>query len=121
MLRSPTSCMRMSGPFPVARTPRSPARCHNCTRDGHLPRMSLRRPASEGGLSGGAAKRSRTRDRITMTDRPSHNLDGLDIDLVRRIDEVCRRFEDDWREGRLARIEDFVVDVSQEFRRMIRT
>jgi len=56
-----------------------------------------------------------------MTDRPSHNLDGLDIDLVRRIDEVCRRFEDDWREGRLARIEDFVVDVSQEFRRMIRT
>ena len=28
-----------------------------------------------------------------MTDRPSHNLDGLDINLARRIDEVCRRFE----------------------------
>ena len=34
-----------------------------------------------------------------MSDRPSHNLDGLDIDLARRIDEVCRRFEADWRRG----------------------
>ena len=30
-----------------------------------------------------------------MSDRPSHNLGGLDIDLARRIDEVCRRFEAD--------------------------
>ena len=34
-----------------------------------------------------------------MSDRPSHNLDGLDIELARRIDAVCRRFEADWREG----------------------
>ena len=34
-----------------------------------------------------------------MSDRPSHNLGGLDIDLARRIDEVCRRFEADWRAG----------------------
>ena len=56
-----------------------------------------------------------------MSDRPSQNLDGLDFDLARRIDAVCRRFEADWREGRHPRIEDFVVDISQEFRRMIRT
>ncbi len=51
-----------------------------------------------------------------MSDRPSHNLDGLDINLARRIDEVCRQFEADWREGRQPRIEDYLVDVSQEGR-----
>ncbi len=40
-----------------------------------------------------------TKDRIKMSDRPSHNLDGLDIDLARQIDAVCRRFEADWRAG----------------------
>ena len=33
-----------------------------------------------------------------MSNRPSHNLDGLDIGKARRIDAVCRRFEADWRE-----------------------
>jgi hypothetical protein len=28
-----------------------------------------------------------------MTDRPSHKLDGLPINLARRIDEICRPFE----------------------------
>jgi eukaryotic-like serine/threonine-protein kinase len=51
-----------------------------------------------------------------MSDRPSHNLSGLHIDLARRIDEVCRRFEAVWREGRQPRVEDFLVDVSQEGR-----
>jgi hypothetical protein len=41
-----------------------------------------------------------------MSDRPSHNLSGLDINLASRIDEVCRQFEADWREGRRPRIED---------------
>src|SRR5271165_6939540 len=49
-----------------------------------------------------------------MSDRPSHNLEGLDVELARRIDEVCRRFEADWREGRQPRIEDYLGDVSQE-------
>ncbi len=49
-----------------------------------------------------------------MSDRPSHNLEGLDIGLARRIDAVCWRFEADWRQGRHPRIEDFVVDVSEE-------
>ena len=55
-----------------------------------------------------------------MSDRPSHNLDGLDIDLARRIDEVCRRFEADWRAGRQPGIEDYVVDVSHQGRPALR-
>ena len=69
--------------------------------------------ASAGRFRRGAADGPRTKDRIKMSDRPSHNLDGLDIDLARRIDEVCRRFEADWREGRQPRIEDYLVDVSR--------
>ena len=34
-----------------------------------------------------------------MNECSSHDLDALNIDLARRIDEVCRRFEADWREG----------------------
>jgi hypothetical protein len=49
-----------------------------------------------------------------MSDRPSQNLDGLKVDLARRIDEVCRRFEADWRQGRQLRIEDYLGDVPDE-------
>jgi eukaryotic-like serine/threonine-protein kinase len=55
-----------------------------------------------------------------MSDRPSDNLGGLDIDLARRIDEVCRRFEADWRAGRQPRIEDYLVEVSDEGRPALR-
>ena len=46
-----------------------------------------------------------------MSDRPSHNLDGLGIDLARRIDEVCRRFEADWRQGRQPHFEEYLGEV----------
>jgi len=36
---------------------------------------------------------------MKMSDQPSNNLEGLDLDLARRIDEVCLRFEADWRLG----------------------
>ncbi|MGO9919624.1 MAG: protein kinase domain-containing protein [Isosphaeraceae bacterium] len=55
-----------------------------------------------------------------MSDRPSHNLAGLDIDLARRIDQVCRRFEADWRQGCQPRIEDYLVDISDEDRAALR-
>jgi WD40 repeat protein len=55
-----------------------------------------------------------------MNDQPSDNLDGLDIDLARRINKVCRRFEADWRKGRQPRIEDYLVDVSDEGRPALR-
>ncbi len=56
-----------------------------------------------------------------MSDRPSQNLGGLDIELTRRIDAVCRRFEADVREGRQPRIENYLVDVSAEARPALRT
>jgi serine/threonine-protein kinase len=43
-----------------------------------------------------------------MSDPASHNLGGLDIDLARRIDEVCRRFEADWRAGHQPRVEEYL-------------
>ncbi|MFI5459465.1 MAG: protein kinase [Isosphaerales bacterium] len=55
-----------------------------------------------------------------MSDRPSQDLDGLDIDLARRIHEVCRRFEAGWREGRQPRIQDYLIDVSHESRPALR-
>jgi Protein kinase domain len=55
-----------------------------------------------------------------MSDRPSHNLSGLDIDLARRIDEVCRRFEADWREGRRTAVEDYLGEVPEQGRAALR-
>ncbi len=38
----------------------------------------------------------------------------LDIDLLRRIDAICRRFEGDWREGKHPRVKDYLTEVSGE-------
>ena len=46
-----------------------------------------------------------------MNGGPSHNLDGLDIDLARRIDEVCRRFEADWRGGSRPQIDGYLTGI----------
>ena len=35
----------------------------------------------------------------------------LDIDLLRQIDVICRRFEADWREGKQPRSEDYLAEV----------
>jgi WD40 repeat protein/tetratricopeptide (TPR) repeat protein len=51
-----------------------------------------------------------------MNDRPSRQLADLDIDLARRIDAVCRRFEADWRAGQKPRIQDYQDDVPDEGR-----
>jgi hypothetical protein len=40
--------------------------------------------------------------------RPSHNLSGLDIEVVRRSDGIGRRFEADWRAGHRPRVEDYL-------------
>jgi hypothetical protein len=82
--------------------------------------VSPRRLTSAGRFGREAADGPRTKDRIKMSDRPSHNLGGLDIGMARRIDQVCRRFEADWRAGRRPRIEDYVVDVSHEGRPALR-
>ncbi len=55
-----------------------------------------------------------------MRDQPSDNLSGLSLGLARRIDEVCRRFEAEVREGRQKRIDDYLVDVPDEGRPALR-
>jgi len=55
-----------------------------------------------------------------MSDRPSHNLGDLDVELARRIDAVCRRFETDWRTGRRPRIDDYLADLPEEGRPTLR-
>ena len=47
-----------------------------------------------------------------MSDRPGHEPGRMDADMARRIDEVCLRFEADWREGRQPRIDDYLAGVS---------
>ena len=56
-----------------------------------------------------------------MSDRPSNNLAGLDIDLVRHIDAICRRFEADWRQGKAQAIDHYLGDVSEEGRAVLRS
>ncbi len=55
-----------------------------------------------------------------MSDRPSHNLSGLDIDLARCIDAVCRQFEVDWRAGGQPRCEDYLAEIPEEGRAALR-
>jgi serine/threonine protein kinase/WD40 repeat protein len=55
-----------------------------------------------------------------MTDRPSSNLRGLDLDLALRVDEVCRLFEAAWRAGRQPSIDDYLVNVPDEGRAALR-
>jgi serine/threonine protein kinase len=45
----------------------------------------------------------------------------LDIDMVRRIDAICRRFEADWRDGRLPHIDDYLHQVPDRVRTGLRT
>jgi eukaryotic-like serine/threonine-protein kinase len=54
-----------------------------------------------------------------MSERPSDNLDGLDIDLARRIDAACRRFKADWRAGKSRAIGDFLGEVPEQGRRAL--
>jgi len=51
-----------------------------------------------------------------MSDRPRDNFAGLDIDMARQIDVVCRRFEAEWRAGCQPHVEDYLLDVSDEGR-----
>jgi WD40 repeat protein len=55
-----------------------------------------------------------------MSDPSGFNLDGLDLDMVQRIDAVCRRFEADWRDGRRPGVEAYLDDVSGELRPALR-
>jgi WD40 repeat protein len=55
-----------------------------------------------------------------MSERPSHNLSGLDIDLARWIDAVCRRYEADWRAGVRPPFDTYLAEVPDEARPALR-
>jgi eukaryotic-like serine/threonine-protein kinase len=56
-----------------------------------------------------------------MSEESERRLDDLDLDMVRRIEAVCLRFEADWRAGKRPAIEDYLAEVSQEGRAALRT
>src|SRR5271166_5840351 len=45
----------------------------------------------------------------------------LDIDLMRQIDAVCRRFEADWRAGARHPLDDYLADVPEKARAALRS
>ena len=51
----------------------------------------------------------------------SFDTSGLDIGLIRRIDQVCRRFETAWRHGERPRIDDLLSEVPEEARPALRS
>jgi WD40 repeat protein/serine/threonine protein kinase len=51
-----------------------------------------------------------------MTSRPSSRGASLPLDAQERVDEVCSRFEQAWKDGRRPRIEDHLGEISDEFR-----
>ena len=56
-----------------------------------------------------------------MSEPASDNLGGLDLDLVRRIDAVCRRFEADYRAGKSPVIADYLLEVPEAGRSALRS
>ncbi len=56
-----------------------------------------------------------------MNDPTGVNLDRLDLDLARRIDAVCRRFEAGWRSGRRPIIGDYLGAVPESGHRALRS
>jgi serine/threonine-protein kinase len=83
--------------------------------------VSRRGLALEGRYRPRTAERLWTKDCISMSDRPSDNLGGLETDLTRRIDITCRWFEADWRAGRQPRVEDYLAEFPAEGRAALRT
>jgi eukaryotic-like serine/threonine-protein kinase len=57
----------------------------------------------------------------SMSEETEKRLDDLDLDMVRRIEAVCRRFEADWRAGKRPAIEDYLAEVPQEAHAALRT
>jgi hypothetical protein len=51
-----------------------------------------------------------------MDQERERKLNDLELDLVRRIEAVCRRFEADWRAGKRPALDDYLGDVPREGR-----
>jgi Protein kinase domain len=48
-----------------------------------------------------------------VSERPSHDLEGLELDLARRIDVIWHRFEADWQKRPQAPVYDYLGDVPE--------
>jgi hypothetical protein len=46
-----------------------------------------------------------------MSDQPGYTLGDLNLDLVRWLDAICRRFEADWRAGARPRIDSYLAQA----------
>ncbi len=55
-----------------------------------------------------------------MSEQTDFNLAGLDLEMARRIEGVCRRFEADRREGKRLAVEEYLGDVTEEARAALR-
>ena len=56
-----------------------------------------------------------------MREPASYSLGDLDLDLVRRIDAVCRRFEADYRAGKSPVIADYLGEIPEVGRSALRS
>src|SRR6516164_1849438 len=56
-----------------------------------------------------------------MREQASHDPGDLDLDLVRRIDAVCRRFEADYRAGKSPVIADYLGEIPEVGRSALRS
>jgi hypothetical protein len=45
-----------------------------------------------------------------MNEPTDPRFDDVDIELERRMDLICRRFEADWRAGKRPQIDDYLAD-----------
>ena len=56
-----------------------------------------------------------------MSEQSDSRIDGLDLEQARRIDAVCRSFEADWRAGKQPHANDYLPEVPQKARTLLRS
>jgi serine/threonine-protein kinase len=78
--------------------------------------VNIRRSAGTPGSRFYQADGARSGELNDMGDPAKDSLARLEIDLVRRIDEVCRRFETDWRAGHQPRVEEYFGEFTGDAR-----
>ena len=55
-----------------------------------------------------------------MSDSHPHDPEAPDVALARQVDAICRKFEADWRAGRRPAIGDYLGEVAEEGRPILR-
>ena len=55
-----------------------------------------------------------------MSDAHPHDPEATDVALARQVDAICRRFEADWRAGKRPAIGDYLNEISEEGRVILR-